>query len=100
MSKDALLASPNSNQKVYEDSEVRIIRVEIKPGQKEALHTHAYKGYIVVIQSAKLRYFDEKGVVKSESEYKGAEWREPGAAHMVENVDSKPFKAFRIEVKK
>jgi hypothetical protein len=100
MSKDALVASPEINQKVYEDSEVRILKVEIKPGQKEALHIHAYKGYVVVIEQAKLRFYDEKGAVRGESEYKGAEWREPGAAHMVENIDTKTFKAFRIELKK
>ena len=36
MSKDALVAAPQTNQKVYEDSEVTILKVEIKPGQKEA----------------------------------------------------------------
>lgn len=99
MAKDAVVAAPESNQKVYEDSKVRIVKVEIKPGQKEPIHTHAYKGYMVVIESAKLRYFDEKGAIKEESEYKGAEWRLPGAAHSVENIDTKPFKAFRVEIK-
>jgi hypothetical protein len=55
---------------------------------------------MIVTSPAKLRYYDENDEVEFEAAQSGAEWREPSGAHSVENIDSKPFKAYRVELKK
>jgi hypothetical protein len=100
MVKDALEASPRSTKKLFENEQVRVLEIEIKPGDKEPLHMHKWRGVMIVTSPAKLRYYDENDEVEFEAAQSGAEWREPSGAHSVENIDSKPFKAYRVELKK
>lgn len=100
MAKDALEASPKSTKKLFENDQVRVLEVEIKPGEKEPLHIHKWKGVMIVTSPAKLRYYDGNDKVEFEASQSGAEWREPSGIHSVENIDKTVFKAFRVELKK
>ncbi len=101
MVKDALLACPDTHKKLFENDEIRVLVVEIEPGHKEHAHTHDWQGVMVVTSPAKLRFYNEQGEVEFEGEITGAEWRDPiSGSHTVENVDSRPFKAYRVELKK
>ena len=100
MAKDALEASPKTTKKLFENDQVRVLEVEIKPGDKEPIHSHKWKGVMIVISPAKLRYYDANNKVEFEASQSGAEWREPAGDHSVENIDSKVFKAYRVELKK
>jgi hypothetical protein len=100
MAKDALEASPKSTKKLFENDQVRVLEIEIKAGEKEPLHTHKWKGVMIVTNPAKLRYYDENNEIEFEAAQSGTEWREPSGAHSVENIDSRIFKAYRIELKK
>lgn len=100
MSKDALEASPKTTKKLFENDQVRVLEIEIKPGDKEPLHVHKWRGVMIITSPAKLRYYDENDEVEFEASQSGAEWREPSKEHAVENIDNKVFKAYRIELKK
>lgn len=100
MAKDALEASPKTTKKLFENDQVRVLEIEIKPGDKEPLHTHKWRGVMIVTSPAKLRYYDGNDEVEFEAAQSGAEWREPSGEHAVENIDTKVFKAYRIELKK
>ncbi len=99
MAKDAVEAAPGSHKKIFENEHVRVLEIEIKPGEKEAPHTHEYKGVVIVTSPSKLRFYNDKDEVEFETEATRAEWREPSGEHAVENIGSDIFKAFRVEIK-
>ncbi len=100
MAKDALEAAPRSHRKYLKMIWYGFLEVEIKPGEKEPQHTHLWRGVMIVTHPAKLRYYDAHDEVEFEAAREGTEWREPTGAHAVENIDTKVFRAYRVEVKK
>ncbi len=99
MAKDALEVT-KTHKKIFENDQVRVVEVEIKPGEKEPQHIHQWRGVMIITSPARLRYYDSKDQVEFEAAREGAEWREQAGAHAVENIDTKPFKAYRVELKK
>lgn len=100
MSKDALAAAPATHKLIFENDQVRVLDLEILPGQKEEPHTHQWHGVVVVKSPAKLKYVPADGEPAIEEYMEGAVWREALPMHYFENIDTKPFRAFRIELKK
>jgi hypothetical protein len=100
MVKDAVEATPETTKKVFENDDIRVLEVTIKPGQKEPLHIHKWKGEMVIIEPAKLRYYDEQGKETRALSSCCSDWRDIKGPHSSENIDSHPFKAYRIESKK
>lgn len=100
MAQDAVEASPETTKKLFENEDIRVLEISIKPGEKEPLHIHKWKGIMIITSPAKLRYYDDKGNVELEATRDSTEWREIEKPHAVENIDTQPFKAYRIETKK
>ena len=104
---DAVAAAPNSHQVFFENENVRVLRVMIRPGEKEPAHTHPCKSVMYVEQPAMIRYYDadDKAVFESKSRPpadapKEPNWMEPEGLHAVENIDTIDFIALRVELKK
>jgi predicted metal-dependent enzyme (double-stranded beta helix superfamily) len=104
---DAVVAAPNSHIVLLENEDVRVLRVIINPGEKEPMHTHQWKSVMYVEQASRIRYYNEKNEVVFESPenqtFDGKpepNWMEPEGIHAVENIDTVPFSALRIELKK
>jgi hypothetical protein len=93
-----------------ENEHVRVVEVVVPPGEKEPLHTHRWPSVMLVDRAARIRYYDEDGDVAYESPERGeddtanrsppeTEWMEPEPPHAVENVDTVPYHALRVELK-
>ena len=100
MINDAVKASPETHKLLFENDEIRVIEVTIKPGQKEPLHRHMYKSALLIHSPAKLRFTNQQGNLIAEKIEQGIIWRDPEEGHSVENIDQTPFRAYRFELKK
>lgn len=104
---DATKAAPDSHIVLFENEKVRILKVLIKAGEKEPMHTHSRESVMIVDQPARIRYYDEKNEVVFESKKENFNYdpREPAwmkveGLHSVENIDTVIYSATRIELKK
>ncbi|MBD9597416.1 hypothetical protein IB270_31790 [Ensifer sp. ENS05] len=85
---------------IFENEHVRIWRLKLAPGEKQAWHQH-HLPYVVVPLTAGdnvMRFAD--GRVKSTSEKVGeALWREPGMPHELENRGQSDYANVLVEIK-
>ena len=107
---DAVAAAPDSHNLLMENEQVRVVEVIIQPDEKEPIHTHQWPSVMIVDRAARIRYYDEDENVAYESpkrrESEAAEqsppeieWMEPEGPHAVENIDTIPYHALRVELK-
>ncbi|WP_435178868.1 cupin domain-containing protein [Halorussus sp. AFM4] len=107
---DAAEAAPESHEVLLENDRVRVVEVAIPPGEREPVHTHRWPGVVLVDRAARIRYYDGEGEVAYESPERGdgevaeasppeTEWMAPEGPHGVENVDTVPYHAIRVELK-
>ncbi|UTF55633.1 hypothetical protein [Natronosalvus rutilus] len=107
---DAVTAAPDSHIVLMENEQVRVVEVVILPGEKEPMHTHRWPSVMLVDRAARIRYYDEDENVAFESPEREAnetaersppetEWMEPEPPHAVENIDTIPYHALRVELK-
>lgn len=107
---DAAVAAPDSHNVLMENERVRVVEVVIQPGEKEPMHTHRWPSVMMVDKAARIRYYDEDENLAYESPERGesnraeqsppeTEWMEPEGPLAVENVDTVPYHALRVELK-
>lgn len=102
---DAVTAAPDSHIVLFENDKVRVLEVVIKLLHKEPMHTHRWPSVMITDSSATIRYYDNKGKATEypkrdiSSENPLVEYLEPEGVHAVENIDSIPYHAYRIETK-
>lgn len=107
---DAVAAAPDSHHVLLENERVRVVEVVVRPGEKEPVHTHRWPSVMMVDRAARIRYYDADDNVAHESPERGesdtaeqstpeTEWMEPEGPHAVENVDTIPYHALRVELK-
>ncbi len=96
---DAAEVSPYKYTVLLENEHVRVLEYQIKPGQKEAWHTHPPKvSYIV--SGGKLRITTEGGdsfVVDEDSA--NAAWMGAVGRHFGENIGTTPIRIVLVEIK-
>jgi hypothetical protein len=102
---DGVSAAPENHTVLYEDDLIRVISVMVAPGATEKPHHHRSPSIFVIDRMVKLRDFN--GVTSQEISLpipkdvvfpitlKFA----PQPLHYVQNLDTKPFHATRIEFK-
>jgi hypothetical protein len=101
---DGVVAAPQNH--VYEDEAIRVISVSIAPGAIERPHHHRAPAVFIVDRLVKLRDFN--GVTGEEIPLPISKDAPlpitvrflPQPLHYVENLDTKPFHATRIEFKR
>ncbi|MEM7531121.1 MAG: hypothetical protein AAF639_03000 [Chloroflexota bacterium] len=102
---DAKIAAPDSHEILLENEQVRVARVVIPPGHREPPHTHRWVSVMITDGPARIRYYGEDGELAFESEPdmdytpKKPRWMDAEGLHSVENIDTKPYQAYRIELK-
>ena len=102
---DAVCAAAESHRVLLENERVRVLEVTIPAGHTEPWHTHRRSSLMLIDHSAAIRYFrsdndfDERPRVVRESGLPRLEWLGPEGIHCVENVDTMPYHAIRIEFK-
>ena len=104
---EPIVAAGEYHSVVLENDRVRVLQVEIMPGETVPFHQHGMPSIFVTLEPASLLIRDMSGkairVVErsSFSDLPHVEWREtPPAPRSVENVDTVSMRALRIELKK
>lgn len=103
---DGVIAAPENHVVLYEDDAIRVLSVRIAPGETEKPHHHRFASVFVVDRLVKLRDFD--GATGEEIPLPIPDHVEfpitlkflPQPLHYVENLDTRPFHATRIEFKR
>ena len=101
---DGPLAAPGSHHVLLETPVGRVLEVMIDPGAREPEHTHRHHSVMIVDEPARIRYYEHGRMTfqsperQAESGAPRASWMEPEGPHSVENIDTHPYHAFRIEV--
>ncbi len=103
---DAVAAAPKSHNILFENDKIRVLEVVIAPGEKEPPHSHRWPSVMMVDGAARIRYYnaDGKQVFETPKDRKPTatvrpEQMGPEGLHAVENIDTVPFHAIRVEFK-
>jgi hypothetical protein len=102
---DAIPASPENHRVLYEDDMIRVLAVSIAPGTIEKPHHHRWPSVFVIDRMVKLRDFNGATheeiplPVPKDVTFPITLKFPPQPLHYVENLDSKPFHATRVEFK-
>lgn len=104
---DALIASPQHHQLLFENELVRVIDANIAPGEMTNVHTHRYSASLYFLSWSDFIRYDEKGNVLvdsrtlSKNPIEGsAIWSGPLAAHSLKNIGDKNLHVISVEIKK
>jgi hypothetical protein len=103
--RDALEAAPDNHRVLFENNELRVLSVTIRPGEREELHHHRWPSVMVVDALGPLKDYDAKGreqklPLPDRIERPLVIELPPQAAHAAENLDTEPFHAIRVEFKR
>jgi hypothetical protein len=103
---DGVFAAPENHSVLYEDDAIRIISVSIAAGAVEKPHHHRLPAVFVIDRLVKLRDFDGATgdeiplPIPKDVEFPITVKFLPQPLHYVENLDTAPFHATRIEFKR
>lgn len=106
---DAVVAAPGNHKVLLENEQVRVLQVEVGPGETEAVHEHRLPS-VLHIQSAQpaidINYVSKNGRMVEVSRRQlpagnppPAIWVPRQEAHAVKNLGTAPFRLLRIELK-
>src|ERR1700730_6271040 len=95
---DPVKSSPQYYKVLLENDQVRLLESRLKPGEKEAMHSHP-TGVVYVLSGAKLKFSYPDGRTEEKAAATGeAIWRDP-TTHAVENVGDTEAHAIAIDLK-
>ncbi|MGH7517077.1 MAG: hypothetical protein ACREOC_06365 [Gemmatimonadales bacterium] len=103
---DAVRAAPANHRMVLENDAVRVLDVTVRPGEREPLHAHCWPSAMYLMAAGRYRDYDASGAVLADvkaapdSIFPMTLWVEPEAPHAVENLDARPVRLLRVELKK
>lgn len=107
---DAVAAAPRNHRLLLENDEVRVLQVEVAPGETEPVHEHRWPSvvHIQALQPAiDVRYAVREGrlveidrVQIREGPVPPAVWSPPEPPHAVTNLGKAPFRLLRVEFKR
>jgi hypothetical protein len=102
---DGVLAAPENHKVLYEDEAIRVISVSIAPGAIEKPHYHCLPAVFVVDRLVSVRDFNGATgeeiplPIPKDAPLPITAKFLPQPLHYVENLDTRPFHATRIEFK-
>ena len=102
---DGVLAAPENHTLLYEDEAIRVISVSIAPGAIEKPHHHCLPAVFVVDRLVRVRDFNGATAeeiplpIPKDAPLPITAKFLPQPLHYVENLDTRPFHATRIEFK-
>jgi hypothetical protein len=103
---DAVRAAPLNHKVLLENEKVRVLDVTVRPGEREQVHAHCRPSVMYLMQEGIYRDYDGNGRLLEEvatappaSQFPMILWLGPQGPHAVHNLDSKPTRLLRIELK-
>jgi len=99
---EATTAAAQNHKVLFENDEVQVLEVTIAPHTQEPLHVHRWPAVIYIDKSAHLIEHLQDGTVEDRGSRPDGtlRWLPIDQGHFLENVDSKPLHAIRVELKK
>ena len=94
---DAVKTAPNVYSVLFENERVRVLDVNMTPGQSSAKHAHP-DGVSYVLKPMKVRFTGADGQSAEAEIPTGAVWR-PGETHAVDNIGTTSVRAIAVELK-
>jgi len=106
---DAVAAAPGNHKVLMENDRVRVLQVEVAPGETEPVHEHRWPS-VIHIQSAQpgvdIRYAVRDGKLVETERFNipagsppPAIWVPREQPHAVQNLGTAPFRLLRVELK-
>src|SRR2546423_6421776 len=95
---DPVKLSPQYYKVLLENDQVRALEYHLKPGEKEAMHSHS-TGVVYVLSGGKLKFSYPDGRTEEKAAATGETiWRDP-TTHAVENIGNTEARAITIDLK-
>ncbi|MFO7691580.1 MAG: hypothetical protein R6V57_00715 [Vicinamibacterales bacterium] len=95
---DAVKADPKHYKVVFENDQVRVLRVTYNPGETSVMHAHP-ASVAVFLTDVRGRFTMPDGTKQDLTVKGGTTQWEPGGTHMPENLGDKPFELVLVELK-
>ncbi len=96
---DPVTVSPENYTVLLENEHIRVLRYELAPGQRDAIHTHPPK-LAYILSGGTLRIFPEGAPAFDVDQTVGAvAWMEAVGRHYGENIGTTPVVILLVEVK-
>ena len=103
---DAVAAAPNNHKVVIENDRVRVLDVTVAPGEMENLHAHCRSSVMYLMYEGVYKDYGANGELLAEArepapaeQFPMTLWLDPQAPHRVHNLDPKPVRLLRVELK-
>ena len=96
---DPLEAGPNIYSKQFENERVRVSEIKFNPGDKIAMHTHAYDHFVYVIEAGQLTLSYPDGKTSVVNGTVGQVMWIAKENHAAENTGTTVFRALVVELK-
>jgi len=100
---DALAAAPQNHRLLFENEQVRVIEVSVRPGVREPLHAHRYPSVLYYVSAAHMEEYSPglAAIDRGHKEDGAVIFLPIGPPHQMENMEKGKFlKAIRVELKK
>ncbi|MCW2363525.1 MULTISPECIES: cupin domain-containing protein [Sphingobium] len=107
---DAVAAAPKNHHIVLENDDVRVLQVEVGPGEVEPIHSHSWPSVMhiespqpltdILYREAAGKMVEVRRVDIPAVTPPVALWFPPEEAHSIKNNGEGPFRALRIELKR
>jgi len=95
---DPVKVDPKHYTVVFENDQVRVLRIKYGPHEKSVMHSHP-DGVAVYLTNSKAKMTLEDGKTVDLSGKAGEAVWAPAGAHLPENVGKRPFELIQIELK-
>jgi hypothetical protein len=103
---DAVIAAPKNHKVLLENRLMRVLDVNIPPGEQEPVHAHCLSSALIVLKGGRAgdydaqgRIIDEGPVLPDGSSAPYAFWLDSTPPHSVHNLDNIPIHLIRVELK-
>lgn len=95
---DAAAVDPQHYKVVFENDQVRVLRIQYGPHEKSLMHSHP-AGVAIYLDDIKGRFtLPDGSIVSSDGKARSVIWTD-GGAHQPENLADTPFEVIQIEMK-
>ncbi len=95
---DPVKVDPKHHKVEFENSRVRILRINFGPHEKSVMHSHP-DGVVVFVTDSHVRFHLPDGKTReAEGKAGGTRWA-AAETHLTENLGDKPFEVILVELK-
>ncbi len=98
LAQDPTVVDAKHYQMVFENDQVRVLRITYGPGEKSAMHEHP-DGVVVFLTDHAVNFTLPNGEVINSTGKKGDSGWAPGGKHLPQNVGDQPMEAILVELK-